>query len=181
MYDAIVAGIKRWAPTGSSGMRFMGLALEADGINYVSYFLNASNHAPGTPLDAISFHRYASPSARDGGDSNGSAYTSGMFPNVDSWVNDYVMPFIATRDALSPGTLLDADEVGVILPDDNDAVWTSAAPGFPNTYWNAAGAMYAYAYGKVSVVGLDILGECTHMRAFKGAFAGAQGTSSSAF
>lgn len=39
------------------------------------------------------------------------------------------------------------------------AVYTSSAPGFPNEYWNAAGASYAYLYGKSSVMGLDVLGE----------------------
>jgi hypothetical protein len=36
VYDAIVAGIRRWAPTGSANMKFMGLALEGSGnIAYV--------------------------------------------------------------------------------------------------------------------------------------------------
>lgn len=36
VYDAIVAGIRRWAPKGSANMKFMGLALEGSGnINYV--------------------------------------------------------------------------------------------------------------------------------------------------
>ena len=47
--------------------------------------------------------------------------------------------------------------MGVILPDDNDAVWTSSNPGFPNSYWNAAAASYAYLFGITSVVGLDVL------------------------
>ena len=36
VYDAIVAGIQRWAPVGAANMKFMGLALEGAGnINYV--------------------------------------------------------------------------------------------------------------------------------------------------
>jgi hypothetical protein len=76
VYDAIVAGIRRWAPRGSANMKFVGLALEADEMSYVDYFresrhkrlprpphtqtplpaapaVNASNHVPGTPLDMI--------------------------------------------------------------------------------------------------------------------------------
>lgn len=32
--------------------------------------------------------------------------------------------------------------LGVILPDDNDPAFTSADPGFPNVYWNAAASYY---------------------------------------
>ena len=58
-----------------------------------------------------------------------------------------------------PHVLVDADEVGIILPDDNDAKYTSDAPGFPAIYWNAAAAMYAYMFGTSAVAGLDVLGE----------------------
>ena len=50
-------------------------------------------------------------------------------------------------------------QVGVILPDDNDGKYTSQDPGFPNSYWNAAAASFAYLFGKSSVLGLDVLGE----------------------
>jgi hypothetical protein len=63
-----------------------------------------------------------------------------------------VMPI---RDALSPSTLLDADEVGVILPDDN----TPGAPQFPLIYWNAAGAMYAHLFARLAPAGMDYLGQ----------------------
>ena len=53
------------------------------------------------------------------------------------------------RDSLSPTTKLDVDEMGVILPDDNDP----SAAMFPLVYWNAAGAMYAYLFGKLAVEG----------------------------
>jgi len=43
----------------------------------------------------------------------------------------------------------------VILPDDND----SNAPVPPPIYWNAAGAMFAYLFGKMAVLGYDVLGE----------------------
>jgi hypothetical protein len=58
-----------------------------------------------------------------------------------------------------PDALMDADEVGVILPDDNDPVWTATAPGFPALYWNAAAAMFAYEFGLAARIGLDVLGE----------------------
>ena len=156
IYDAIVQGIRRWSPTGAANMKFMGLALEGSGnTQYVSYFLNASNHAAGVPIDLISFHHYAG-SARDGG-ANGSDYES-FFPAGDDWLRQ-VSAIMAIRDALNPSVMLDADEVGVILDDDNDAKWTATEPGFPAIYWNAAAAMYAYLFGTTASLGLDVLGE----------------------
>jgi len=156
VYDAIVSGIRRWAPNGSKNMKFMALALENSGnVGYVEYFLNASNHAPGIPIDFVSFHHYAG-AARDGG-INGSAYED-FFPSGDGWLGQ-VAAIQAVRDALNPAVMLDADEVGVILSDDNDPKWTSDAPGFPAVYWNAAAAMYAYLFGTTAAMGLDVLGE----------------------
>ena len=107
VYDAIVLGIRRWAPRGSAGMKFMGLALEnSGGVGYVSYFLNSSNHAPGVPIDFISFHHYAG-SARDGG-VNGSDYEA-FFPSGSAWLAQ-VSAIQAIRDELNPSVMLDADE-----------------------------------------------------------------------
>jgi len=157
VYDAIVSGIRRWAPTGSANMKFMALALEGSGnYDYVSFFLNKSNHAPGIPIDFISFHHYAGASSRDGG--VGGADYEAFFPSGDAWLGN-VRAIQGIRDALNPSVLLDADEVGVILPDDNDPKYTSTAPGFPAIYWNAAAAMYAYLFGKTAALGLDVLGE----------------------
>ena len=63
IYDWIVAGIMRWAPRGTANMKFMGLAIDELGskIDYATYFLNASNHAPGIPVDVrsyLAFSRY---------------------------------------------------------------------------------------------------------------------------
>jgi hypothetical protein len=140
VYDAIVAGIRRWAPRGSANMKFMALALENSGnYQYVSYFLNASNHVPGVPIDFVSFHHYAGAASRAGG-ANGSDYEA-FFPSGDSWLTN-VATIQGIRDALNPSVMLDADEVGVILPSDNDPKYTSLEPGFPAIYWNAAAAMF---------------------------------------
>jgi hypothetical protein len=66
LYDAIVAGIKRWCPNGSKNLKFMGLALGGINMDYVNYFLNASNHVKGIQIDAMSFHHYAGSNTRDG-------------------------------------------------------------------------------------------------------------------
>lgn len=53
IYDWIVAGIKRWAPRGTASLKFVGLAVNelASTMDYATYFLNSSNHAPGIPVD----------------------------------------------------------------------------------------------------------------------------------
>lgn len=58
------------------------------------------------------------------------------------------------RKILSPETRTTIDELGVILPDDN----TPGAPQFPMIYWNAAAALYAYAWAKISRQRIDIVG-----------------------
>lgn len=108
-------------------------------------------------VQAFSFHHYAGSATRDGG-ANCSDYEA-FFTSADSWIAS-VQAIQAVRAASSyPNALMDADEVGVILPDDNDAQWTSTAPGFPALYWNAAAAMFAYEFGLSASIGLDVLGE----------------------
>jgi len=112
-------------------------------------FLNHSNHAPGIPLDVVSFHFYASCDNR----TNPNSYLQ-FFPQADDFI-DEVDTIIAIRNELSPETRLDSDEMGVILPDDNNP----NAPQFPRIYWNAAAALYAYLFGNLALKGVDVLGE----------------------
>jgi hypothetical protein len=58
------------------------------------------------------------------------------------------------RKSLSPQTRTTIDELGVILPSDNDP----NAPLFPLVYWNAAAALYTYAWAKLSRQGIDVVG-----------------------
>ena len=58
------------------------------------------------------------------------------------------------RKILSPETRTTIDELGIILPDDN----TPGAPQFPLVYWNAAAALYAYAWAKLSRLRIDVVG-----------------------
>lgn len=159
IYDAIVKGIQRFAPraaTGPNRIRFAGLALgNSDSLAYATHFLNASNHEPGIPIDMITFHHYASCHRRDGG-VDGSLYEN-FNGEGDKWLTD-VSAYIALRDKLNPDVLLDADEVGIILPDDNDGRFTSEKPGFGTIFWNAAASNFAYLYGRTAVLGLDVLG-----------------------
>ena len=157
LYDAIVAGILRWCPNGAKNLKFMGLALGGIDMSYVTYFLNKTNHAPGIPIDAISYHHYAGSNSRDGG-ANASDY-SAFFPSGEDFVQQIMQVQAARAASDFPDVIMDADEVGIILPDDNDAKWTSTAPGFPALFWNAASAYFAYLFGRTSQIGFDVLGE----------------------
>lgn len=155
-YDAVVLAQKRLAPKGSKGLKYMGLALEQDQSvqQYFSVFLNMSKHAPGVPPpDYASFHYYAGAVSR----SNVSGY-EGIFEDIWDWLPN-VQTAVALRDALSPTTKLDMDEVGVILPQDNAEQWTGDAPGFPPIYFNACAASFLYRFLMYAPLGLDYMGD----------------------
>lgn len=149
-YDAVVTAIREAADP-EHFIQFVGLALQypdTDVPSWVAYFLNASNHQADIPLDYISFHFYGFPSSR----TDASTFEE-LFPAVDAFIPE-AQNIVDIRDALSPLTKLSCDEMGVVLPDDND---NNAVP-IPSIYWNAAGAMYAYLVGQMTVLGYDILG-----------------------
>ena len=153
-YDAIVEGIRKVSPQ----TKFMGLALAKAGGDpeYYEYFLNPRNHKPGTPIDYISFHFYASPAPDEG---------------LDDWQHsffDQAGGFLATtrfilaiRDRLAPAVKIDTDELGVILPSDEQEIRASKAlpDKIPHRYWNAAASLYAYLFIELSKMGVDVIGE----------------------
>ena len=56
LYDAIVTAVREVSPQ----TKFVGLAFgNAAQLDYFRYFLDRANHAPGVPLDMISYHYYA--------------------------------------------------------------------------------------------------------------------------
>jgi len=148
VYDAIVTGIQQVQPN----MKFMGLALAGHNeFDFYQYFLDKRNHQPDIPIDYISFHFYASCQNRN----ESSEYTS-FFSQADTFIKE-VKQIEKIRQQLSPETKVDIDEVGAILPSDNDA-----NPGtIPDTYWNAVAAMFAYLFGNFISEGdqVNIIGQ----------------------
>jgi hypothetical protein len=148
-YDLIVEGIHRVSPT----TKFMGLALAnpREHPEFFEYFLNHANHKPGTPLDYVSYHFYATPTrSQTIGDWQ---YT--FFDQADGFL-DTVRYVESIRKRLSPETKTDLDELGVILPTDNTAADSTPPPA---GYYNLAGALYAYLYVQLSRLQIDIIGE----------------------
>jgi len=76
-----------------------------------------------------------------------------FFPQCDWFIED-VATVESIRRRLSPTTRTTIDEIGVILPNDNAPV----PEPFPDVYWNAVAAAYAYLYGSLSEMAIDYLG-----------------------
>jgi hypothetical protein len=147
-YDAIVSAIRRVSPA----TKFMGLALADPSAvpGWFEYFLNHANHSAGIPIDYISYHFYASP-ARDELLDNWQ-YT--FFDQANGFLNT-VRYVEAIRKRLSPETKTDLDELGVILPTDNQP-GDDTPP--PHAYWNACGSLYAYLFIELSQMKVNIAG-----------------------
>ena len=147
-YDAIVAAIHAVSPE----TKFMGLALAIPGTKpeMFEYFLNPKNHKPGTPLDYISYHFYASPVKEETADHW--QYT--FFDQAEGFLST-VRYVEAIRKRLSPSTKTDLDELGVILPTDNKP-GDDVAP--PDAYWNLCGSLYAYLFMEFSRMQIDLVG-----------------------
>jgi hypothetical protein len=149
-YDAIVGAIHRVSPE----TKFMGMALAMPSLvpEYFEYFLNPKNHKPGIPIDYISYHFYATPSASQ--TIEDWQYT--FFDQADGFLHT-VRYAEAIRKRLSPQTKVDLDELGVILADGSTGS-TEDKP-YPAAYWNLAGAMYAYLYIELAKLQIDLIGE----------------------
>jgi hypothetical protein len=76
-----------------------------------------------------------------------------FFPQLDDFTLE-VKQIEEIRKSLSPNTRTTINELGIILPNDNDP----GAPQFPMVYWNAAAALYAYAWARISRQGIDVVG-----------------------
>jgi hypothetical protein len=150
-YDAVVSAIRKVAPR----MKFVGLALAEPRRNprMFEYFLNPRNHRPGIPLDMISYHFYAAPTA----DQTQEAQPYTFFAKADRFLAA-VCYIEEIRRRLSPTTRTAINEIGLILPGDPGEPGRALEP-IPNSYWNLAAATYAYVFGNLAALGIDVAGE----------------------
>ncbi len=146
-YDAIVTAIRKVAPR----MKFVGIsvAFPSGDARMFDYFLDPRNHKPGIPLDMISYHFYASPTA----DQSAEVHQYTFFEQADRFIATarYIE---AIRLRLSPSTKTTVNEIGSILPGDPNGKLP-----IPDSYWNLSGACYAYVFGHLAELGIDIAGE----------------------
>jgi hypothetical protein len=152
-YDAIVSAVRKIVPD----MKFVALALSypegAPGT--FEYFLDPRNHKPGIPLDYISFHVYAAPSA----DQTLDQWQYTFFDRAHEFLTAtrYILGF---RDRLSPSTKIMINEAGSILSGDMvQGEPNHVEKPIPPAYWNLSGALYAYLYVQLAQLGVDVVGE----------------------
>jgi hypothetical protein len=152
LYDEIVTAMKKVQPD----LKFVGLALAmTTDPRYFEYFLDPRNHKPGVPLDFVSYHFYAVPT----GDQTPEVEQFTYFDQADGFLKT-VRYVEAIRKRLSPETKTTIDELGVISADDvMQGEPGHVAKPIPNSYWNLAGAMYAYIVGELTKMGIDVAGE----------------------
>lgn len=152
LYDEVVLAMKKVEPS----TKFVGLALAMEtNPGYFEYFLDHKNHKPGVPLDFISYHFYAVPTS----DETPEVEQFTFFAQADGFLKT-VRYIEAIRKRLSPETKTTMDELGAISADDQ----AQAEPGhatkpIPESYWNLVGAMYAYLFGQLTELGIDVAGE----------------------
>jgi hypothetical protein len=152
-YDAIVSAVRKVAPD----MKFVALALsDPEGApRMFEYFLDPRNHKPGIPLDYISFHVYAAPSA----DQTLDQWQYTFFDRAHEFLAAarYILRF---RDRLSPSTKIMINEAGSILSGDMvQGEPNHVEKPIPSAYWNLSGALYAYLYVQLAQLGVDVVGE----------------------
>ena len=152
LYDQTVLEMKAVQPD----LKFVGMALAIPiEPHYFEYFLDHRNHKPGVPLDFISYHFYANPTPDQTPEIEQFTY----FDQADGFLKT-VRYIESIRKRLSPETKTTIDELGVISADDGN----QDKPGYiakpiENRYWNLAGALYAYVFGELSRIGVDVAGE----------------------
>jgi hypothetical protein len=151
LYDRIVSAVHAVSPS----TRFVGMSL-AEPMNSPAdfeYFLNPTNHAPGTPLDAISYHFYA---VAGSGETDATEPYS-FFARADGFVNS-VRYIESIRKRLAPRTQTFINEAGCIAADDI-AQGDARTDELPTAqYWNLCGAVFAYLYVGLAEQGIDVLG-----------------------
>jgi len=151
--NSVVESIRKVAPQ----TKFVGLALAQPSSHpeQFEYFLNPKNHKPGIPLDFISYHFYAVPT----GDQNPTIQPYMFFAYADGFLS--TVRYVETiRKRLSPETKTTIDEIGAISADDvmQDQPGHVTQP-IPSSYWNLTCAMYAYIFGELTRMGVDVAGE----------------------
>jgi hypothetical protein len=161
-FDAVVSTVRRIAdPT--HRISWMGSDPGTLTAPFWRWFLNASSHVRALRHDlhqTLGFgaaHYYA---GADAIRNDSSSYAGSLFSSADglvAFVRDQILP---GRNATNPDARIDLNELGVILPNDNDPNITAAqGAGIPPIYWNAAAAWFAYVFGQLVQEGVDVLGQ----------------------
>ena len=151
LYDRISAAVRQVSPN----TKFVGLSLAEPTRRpeVFEYFLNPANHAPGTRLDAISYHFYAVSEPAEPAEAQ--QYT--FFDRTDSFLN--AVRYIENiRKRLAPQTETHINEAGCIAAGDLGQGPESMTHVPSPEYWNLCGAVFAYLYAGLAEQGIDLVG-----------------------
>ncbi|ASO18715.1 hypothetical protein FHR81_000978 [Actinoalloteichus hoggarensis] len=154
LYDAVVERLRPLDPE----MRFVGLSLSHvhHDPEYFWYFLDPANHKPGIPLDAFSYHFYATPEIINPFSPEGNAgeetWTTTFFAQTDAFL-DQVRFIDSIRRRLSPNTKTFLNEIGTYLAD-----LMNPNPQIPDWYWALSGSVHAYLWARCVELGVDLVG-----------------------
>jgi hypothetical protein len=146
LYDVIVEAVKKVSPS----MKFIGPALSGASKHpeYFTYFLDRNHHEPGIPIDMVSYHFYSTPVSDESLD----VMQHTIFEQADHFLT--VVRYVdAIRAKLSPNTKTAVDELGSML----SPMMPAKPMPIAKSYWNMAGAMWAYVYANLALMGVDIL------------------------
>ena len=154
LYDAVVTAMKAVSPE----TKFVGLALAFPGKypNQFEYFLDPKHHKPGVPLDFISYHFYAVPTPDQGPD----VQTHVFFAQADGFLN--TVRYVGSRSGSGcPQRRAPRSTRSVRSPADDlmQSDPSHVAQPIPASYWNLTCAMYAYLFGELTRIGIDVVGE----------------------
>jgi len=147
LYDAVVSEVRKVAPQ----MKFMGPAL-ADVFQspgHLLHFVDPQNHAPGIVPDAVSYHFYFQPRS----DETPATMQHTAFEQADKLLAA-TRAIEAIRTRFSPTTKIAINELGSILP---FPLAPKLERPIPDSYWNLSGAVWAYLYGHLAMMGVDMI------------------------
>jgi len=147
LYDVIVAAVKKVAPH----MKFMGPVVgDIAHAEYFTYFMDPKNHEPGIPLDMLSYHMFVLPDADEAAEVM--PYT--VFQQADKFL--IAAAYIdAIRRRFAPQALTDVVDIATMLP---DPLAPKLTQPIPRSYWSLSGGMFAYLYGKLALMGVEVVG-----------------------
>ncbi|NKY35011.1 hypothetical protein HGA13_18315 [Nocardia speluncae] len=153
-YDAVVERLRVLDPE----MKFVGLSLSPINFDpeYFWHFLDPANHKDGIPLDAFSYHFYATPQILDPVDLAGNAsfeeWPGVFFAQADGFLHQ-VQLIESIKRRLSPGTETHINEIGTFAPD-----VVNPDPEAPEGYWALSGALVSYLWSRLTELGIDLVG-----------------------
>ncbi|WP_327114117.1 hypothetical protein OHB12_33535 [Nocardia sp. NBC_01730] len=154
LYDAVVERLRPLDPE----MKFIGLSLSHvhHDPEYFWHFLDAANHRAGIPIDAFSYHFYASPEIVNPFAAEGNApYSSWrdiFFAQADGFV-EQVRYIESVRRRLAPDTRTFINELGTFPAD-----VMNPEPDIPEEYWALSAAVQSYLWARLVDVGIDLVG-----------------------